>query len=64
LLSLTIAKGAKLVFDPNTSVHLKIQAIYVDGELHIGSESCPFLSDAHITFYGKYIDDIMVSVLE
>ena len=54
LLSLTIAKGARLVFDPNTNVHLKVQAIYVDGELHIGSESCPFLSDAHITFYGKY----------
>ena len=50
---LTIAAGGKLVFDPNTDVHFKVHAIYIDGELHIGSKDCLFTSDTRITFLGR-----------
>ncbi|XP_063397144.1 cell migration-inducing and hyaluronan-binding protein-like [Mytilus trossulus] len=53
LRELTIASGAKLVFDPTTDVHLQVHAIYIDGEFHIGSETCLFEGNAHITFLGE-----------
>ena len=53
LKTLTIQQGAKLVFNPNVNVQLRVHAIYVDGELHIGSELCPFLGQVGVTFVGK-----------
>ncbi|CAG2193249.1 CEMIP [Mytilus edulis] len=52
LYSIVITATGKLVWDPNTEVHLKVHWVQVDGELHIGSEDCPFLSNTHITFLG------------
>jgi hypothetical protein len=53
LKTITIQQGAKLVFNPNVNVQLRVHAIYVDGELHIGSELCPFLGQVGVTFVGK-----------
>ncbi|CAG2206970.1 TEME2 [Mytilus edulis] len=53
LYSIVITATGKLVWDPNTEVHLKVHWVQVDGELHIGSEDCPFLSNTHITFLGN-----------
>ncbi|XP_052081131.1 cell migration-inducing and hyaluronan-binding protein-like [Mytilus californianus] len=53
LYSIVITATGKLVWDPNTVVHLKVHWVQVDGELHIGSEDCPFLSNTHITFLGN-----------
>ncbi|XP_063412729.1 protein DDB_G0287365-like [Mytilus trossulus] len=53
LYSIVITSTGKLVWDPNTEVHLKVHWVQVDGELHIGSEDCPFLSNTHITFLGN-----------
>ncbi|CAC5389406.1 unnamed protein product [Mytilus coruscus] len=50
LYSIVITATGKLVWDPNTVVHLKVHWVQVDGELHIGAEDCPFLSNTHITF--------------
>lgn len=53
LWSITIKSGGKLVWDPKTSVHLKVHWIRVDGELHIGSETCPYIEFTRITFLGN-----------
>jgi hypothetical protein len=53
LWSITIKSGGKLVWDPKTEVHLRIHWIRVDGEMHIGSEHCPFTEPTRITFLGK-----------
>ncbi|XP_052081130.1 protein DDB_G0287365-like [Mytilus californianus] len=53
LYSIVITDTGKLVWDPNTVVHLKVHWVQVDGELHIGAEDCPFLSNTHITFLGN-----------
>ncbi|XP_063411187.1 cell migration-inducing and hyaluronan-binding protein-like [Mytilus trossulus] len=53
LYSIIITATGKLVWDPNTEVHLKVHWVQVDGELHIGSEHCPFQSNTHITFLGN-----------
>ncbi|CAC5383977.1 TEME2 [Mytilus coruscus] len=53
LYSIVITDTGKLVWDPNTVVHLKVHWVQVGGELHIGAEDCPFLSNTHITFLGN-----------
>jgi hypothetical protein len=62
LWSITIESGGKLVWDPNTEVHLKIHWIQVDGELHIGSEDCPFEQNTRIVFLGKH--NLIINVIK
>ncbi|XP_035659371.1 cell surface hyaluronidase-like [Branchiostoma floridae] len=54
--SLEVKDGGKLVFaDEGKNIVLRTRSILVQdgGELHIGSETCPYLSDVTISLYGK-----------
>ncbi|XP_078665559.1 cell surface hyaluronidase-like [Branchiostoma floridae x Branchiostoma belcheri] len=54
--SLEIKDGGKLVFaDEGNNIILRTRSILVQdgGEFHIGSETCPYLSDVTISLYGK-----------
>ncbi|KAG7473931.1 hypothetical protein MATL_G00101080 [Megalops atlanticus] len=59
--SITIEGGGVLVFDDNSThdIVLKTRHILIrdGGELHIGSEKCPYHASATIVLYGKSTDD-------
>ncbi|XP_072324858.1 cell surface hyaluronidase CEMIP2-like isoform X1 [Scyliorhinus torazame] len=58
--SIVIENGGKLVFkdSPKSPIHLRSRYILVrtGGELHIGSEGCPYTSSASISLVGKSTD--------
>ncbi|XP_077774996.1 cell migration-inducing and hyaluronan-binding protein isoform X1 [Podarcis muralis] len=57
--SINITNGGKLVIKDNTGpIVLRTRHILIenDGELHVGSESCPFRSNLTIILYGRADD--------
>ncbi|XP_059808560.1 cell surface hyaluronidase-like isoform X1 [Hypanus sabinus] len=62
--SITVENGGKLVFKDalKSPITLKVRYILIrnGGELHIGSDRCPYNSTATITLYGKSTDALNV----
>ncbi|XP_032906156.1 cell surface hyaluronidase-like isoform X2 [Amblyraja radiata] len=62
--SIVIENGGKLVFNdaPKSPITLRARYILIrsGGELHIGAEKCPYISNATITLYGKSTDALNV----
>ncbi|XP_025088484.1 cell migration-inducing and hyaluronan-binding protein-like [Pomacea canaliculata] len=62
LATITIQKGAALIWGNVSGLVLRVEYIMVEGEFIVGSEVCPFIHKAHIKLYGKsdsryFIDD-------
>jgi hypothetical protein len=52
---ITIESGGLLVWSPDVAVdiELTVSYIYIEGQMHIGSEDCPYTRNTHITLTGK-----------
>ncbi|KAK3104802.1 hypothetical protein FSP39_010371, partial [Pinctada imbricata] len=55
LFSITIVAGGKLIWKSSEEVSLRVHYIQIkdQGEMHIGSEDCPYLDNTKITLLGK-----------
>ena len=63
LLSVTVAAGGRLVFDPDVELaKLAAEWVQVAGELHVGAEDCPFLGQAELELLGKKDESTGVEV--
>jgi hypothetical protein len=54
LTSITIESTGRLVLSPHIDIDLRVNFILIKGDMHIGSEECPYPARAHITLLGKY----------
>ena len=52
-----VRNNGRLVFSPDYNPDLRVHCIVIEdgGEMHIGSESCPFDGDVDITLVGKNV---------
>jgi cell migration-inducing and hyaluronan-binding protein len=51
--SITIQSGGKLVVADGKDISLSVKYILINGEMHVGSENCPFSGKLRITLEGK-----------
>ncbi|XP_056019715.1 cell surface hyaluronidase-like [Ostrea edulis] len=51
--SITIKSGGKLVVADGKDISLIVKYILINGEMHVGSEDCPFTGKLHITLEGN-----------
>ena len=63
LLSVTVAAGGRLVFDPDVELaKLSAEWVLVAGELHVGAEDCPFGGQAELELLGLKNESVGVDV--
>ena len=54
LYSIIITSTGRLVWSPDVVINLRVNYIWVEGRLDIGSEDCPYEGETTITLTGKF----------